>query len=89
MIEEGENRRMIGQNEGETKKENGEDMCKLGCRNSKEEEKMRKRTKEGIRGDSHSVLTENRSRRGLLIKRYWILVTLHSICWQLGSCAAA
>lgn len=49
----------------------------------------RKRTNEEIRRDSHSVLTENRGRRGLLIKRYWILVTLHSICWQLCSCAAA
>lgn len=48
----------------------------------------KKRTNAEIRGDSHSVLTENRSRRVLLIKRYWILVTLHSICWKLCSCAA-
>lgn len=36
-----------------------------------EEETERKRTRAEIRGDSHSVLTENSRRRGLLIKRYW------------------
>jgi len=46
------------------------------------------RRKEEIRGYSHSVLTENNSRQGCLIKRYWILVTLRSICWQLCSDAA-
>lgn len=40
-----------------------------------EETQKTKRKKEEIRGDSHSVLTENRKGRGPLIKRYWILVT--------------
>ena len=73
----------------EEKEERRGKKHETGFTHNEEEKREKRRTNEEIRGDSHSVLTENRSRRGLLIKRYWILVTLHSICWRPCSCSAA
>ena len=67
-----------------SKSERKKEKFKWDGRNSEEERK-----EEEIGGDSHSVLTEKRRRRGRLIKRYWILVTLHSISWQPCRCAVS